>query len=74
MLSDEIREWLLHALWWLIESGGGDIIANTAYVIAAMFMAYQLVDCYLTAFHRKSGHRLMYDGEPEEYRWRWPKE
>lgn len=57
-------------LWLLIDSG---IAANLAHTTAGLFMVYQMVDRYLTAFHRKSGHRLMYDGEPEEYRWRWPK-
>lgn len=41
-------------------------------MFSVVIMLCQFGDYYLTAFHRKSGCRLMYDGEPEEYRWRWP--
>lgn len=46
-------------------------------IVTSVFVVYlfwQMVSAYLTAFHRKSGHRLMADGEKNELRWRWPKE
>lgn len=65
------HSWWEWALWYAI---GHPAVKYGFAGFTATFAFADFVDRYLTAFHRKSGNRLMYDGEPEEWRWRWPKE
>ncbi len=61
--------WLEYVGWHVF----GDPVVEIAFItFTLVWLLGSIVDQYLTAFHRKSGNRIMYDGEPEEYRWRWP--
>lgn len=63
--------WWQRVYWYVTED---PMVTGIYITVVGLFLLWQMVSAYLTAFHRKSGHRLMADGEKDELRWRWPKE
>ncbi len=69
ILLPEHFTWLETIIW---HGFGGNILVSFGFGVAVLiWLLYSMIDAYLFAFHRKSGNRLMYDGEPEEWRWSW---
>ncbi len=64
-------DWWAWLFWHLFEGPG---VSGIYTLVVGLYLLWQMVSAYLTAFHRKSGHRLMADGEKDELRWRWPEE
>lgn len=64
-------EWWAWLYWQVFKA---PVLSGIVLTVVAVYLLWQMVDAYLLAFHRKSGHRLMADGEKDELRWRWPKE